>query len=177
MPVLGMAVLLGIAVLFSSNRKAIRIRTVALAFTIQITIGAVVLFTSWGTKALSWLAKQVQKVIDTANSGIEFMFGGLVSENSNLGFVFAFHVLPVIIFFSSLIAVLYHFGIIQIVIKTIGGALRKALGTSKVESLSATANIFVGQTEAPIVVKPYLSRVTKSELFAIMVGGLASIDG
>jgi CNT family concentrative nucleoside transporter len=106
-----------------------------------------------------------------------FVFGGLSDPGASLGFVFAFRVLPVIIFFSSLIAVLYHLRVMQIIILVVGGGLRKVLGTSRAESFSAAANIFVGQTEAPLVIRPYLSRMTTSELFAVMVGGLASIAG
>ncbi len=174
---LGMAVLICVAVLFSSKRKAIRLRTVGGAFVIQIAFGALVLFVPAGREALTFLAIQVQHVIDSANAGIEFLFGGLADPGSGLGFVFAIKVLPIIIFFSSLIAVLYHLKIMQLVINTLGTGLRKVLGTSRAESLSATANIFVGQTEAPLVVRPYIPSMTQSELFANMVGGLASIAG
>jgi CNT family concentrative nucleoside transporter len=178
-PILGMAVLLGVAVLCSSNRKAIRIRTVGGAFAIQFLVGAVVLFVPAGQKALGFLAAQVQHVIDSANAGINFIFGGLATPTaeSGIGFVFAIRVLPIIIFFSSLIAVLYHLRVMPLIINTLGEALRRLLGTSRAESLSATANIFVGQTEAPLVVRPYIPRMTESELFAVMVGGLASIAG
>ncbi len=172
-----MAALVGVAILCSSNRKAIKPRTVILAFLIQVAFGALVLFVPAGKAALEWLAVGVQKIIDSANAGIGFLFGSLGSDASGIGFVFAFRVLPIIIFFSSLIGVLYHLGVMQFVIRILGGGLRKALRTSKAESLSATANIFVGQTEAPLVVRPYIPRMTRSELFAIMVGGLASIAG
>lgn len=114
--------------------------------------------------------------------GMNFIFGGLVSDKmfelfGGGGFIFALRVLPIIVFFSSLIAVLYYLGIMQLVIKILGGGLQKVLGTSRTESLSATANIFVGQTEAPLVVRPYISTMTNSELFAVMCGGLASVAG
>jgi CNT family concentrative nucleoside transporter len=118
----------------------------------------------------------VANVISYSEEGIRFLFGGLVGSES-LGFIFAINVLPVIIFFSSLIAVLYHLGIMSVVIRVIGGALQKILGTSRPESMSAAANIFVGQTEAPLIIKPFLPTMTRSELFAVMVGGLASIAG
>lgn len=173
-----MAFLLGLAVLFSSNRKAICLRTVVGAFVIQVCLGALVLFFEPGKAALDWLSTQVARVIACGDEGITFLFGALADPSKgDWGFVFVFKVLPVIIFFSSLISVLYHLGIMQFIIRTLGGALRKALGTSKAESMSATANIFVGQTEAPLVVKPYIARMSTSELFAIMVGGLASIAG
>src|SRR5699024_8111129 len=106
----------------------------------------------------------------TSNEGIEFVFGGVL-QGEGIGFVFAFQVLPVIVFFASLIAVLYHLGIMQVIIKWLGGGLSRLLKTSKAESISAAANIFVGQTEAPLVVKPYIGRMTNSEIFAIMTGG------
>jgi CNT family concentrative nucleoside transporter len=171
-----MAVLLGIAVLASPNRRAIRLRTVLGAFLLQLTLGAFVLFTPWGKSVLGALSDLVRLVIASGDKGIEFLFGKLADFDS-MGFIFIVKVLPVIIFFSSLIAVLYYLKIMPLVIRTLGGGLRKALGTSRAESLSATANIFVGQTEAPLVVKPYIPLMTRSELFAIMVGGLASIAG
>jgi CNT family concentrative nucleoside transporter len=171
---LGMAALLGIAVLASSNRRAIRLRSVLGAFLVQVGLGAFVLFTPWGQAVLGALSKLVQAIIVSGDKGITFLFGPLAEQDS-MGFIFVVRVLPVIIFFASLIAVLYHLGIMPLIIRTLGGALRKALGTSRAESLSATANIFVGQTEAPLVVRPYIPRMTQSELFAIMVGGLAGM--
>ena len=173
---LGMAILVGIAMLASSNRRAIRFRTVLGAFLVQIGLGAFVLGTSWGASVLEVLSDFVKAIIASGDKGIEFVFGAL-AEQEKFGFIFLVRVLPIIIFFSSLIAVLYYLRIMPLIIRTLGGALRKALGTSRAESLSATANIFVGQTEAPLVVRPYISRMTESELFAIMVGGLASIAG
>ena len=173
---LGMAVLLGIALLASSNRRAIRFRTVLGAFLVQVGLGAFVLFTPWGQMVLGALSKLVRAIIASGDKGIAFLFGSL-AEQESMGFIFVVKVLPVIIFFASLIAVLYHLRVMPLIIRTLGGALRKALGTSRAESLSATANIFVGQTEAPLVVRPYIPRMTQSELFAIMVGGLASIAG
>mgnify|MGYP001821942052 CR=1 FL=1 len=173
----GMAVLIGVAVLCSSDRKAIRLRTVAGAFVVQVALGGLVLFFEPGRWALGFIAAQVQKVIDSADAGIAFLFGGLAEGGEGIGFVFVIRVLPIIIFFSSLIAILYHLRVMQLIVNTLGGALRRALGTSRAESLSACANIFVGQTEAPLVVRPYIPRMTPSELFAVMVGGLASIAG
>ncbi|OOF88934.1 nucleoside transporter NupC [Rodentibacter ratti] len=176
MSIVGMVVLIAIALLFSNNRRAINWRTVLGAFAIQIGFAALILYVPAGQKALGATADAVANVIAYGNEGINFVFGGL-ADPSNVGFIFAVKVLPIIVFFSGLISVLYYLGIMQIVIKIIGGALQKVLGTSKAESMSAAANIFVGQTEAPLVVKPYISRMTESELFAIMVGGLASIAG
>lgn len=174
--VLGIVVLLVIAVLFSNNRKAINLRTVLGALAIQIGFAALILYVPYGRDALQATANGVSNVIAYGNEGINFVFGGL-SDPSNAGFIFAVKVLPIIVFFSGLISVLYYLGIMQVVIKVIGGALQAALGTSKAESMSAAANIFVGQTEAPLVVRPYIKNMTQSELFAIMAGGTASIAG
>ncbi|WP_145514470.1 NupC/NupG family nucleoside CNT transporter [Yersinia massiliensis] len=178
----GMAVLILIAVLLSSNFRAINIRTVLGAFILQVGIGALVLYVPLGRSILGGMSEGVANVIAYGNDGISFMFGGLVSDKmfevfGGGGFVFALRVLPVIVFFSSLIAVLYYLGVMQLVIKVLGGGLQKLLGTSRTESLSATANIFVGQTEAPLVVRPYIATMTQSELFAVMCGGLASVAG
>jgi len=177
---LGIGVLLAIAVFLSKKRQAINLRTVGWAFLLQIGLGAFVLYIPFGKDTLASISGGVQQVIDSANVGIAFLFGGLGTDamfSNGVGFVFAVRVLPVIIFFSSLIAVLYYLGIMQWVVKIIGGGLQKLLKTSKPESLSATANIFVGQTEAPLVIRPYIANMTQSELFAIMVGGLASVAG
>jgi len=176
MSLVGMATLIVIALIFSTNRGAIRLRTVGGAFAIQAGIGAFVLYVPFGQTVLQTISAGVSQVVLYANDGIDFLFGGL-ADTDNIGFVFAIKVLPVIIFFSSLIAVLYYIGIMQWVIRILGGALQKALGTSRTESLSATANIFVGQTEAPLVVRPFIARMTPSQLFAVMCGGLASVAG
>ena len=174
---LGMATLLGVAVMLSKNRKRIRLRTVFGAFVFQVAIGAFVLWVPWGKDFLGWITGRVNAVIDVGKQGTGFVFGGLAESSGTLGFVFAFQVLPAIIFFSSLIAVLYHLGVMGFVIRILGGAIQMLLGTSRAESFSAAANIFVGQTEAPLVVRPYIAKMTKSELFAVMVGGLASVAG
>ncbi len=172
----GVAVLFAIAFILSSDRKSIRLRTILGGFAIQLTFGFIVLQWGPGRNALEWVTKKVQNVIDYANEGVDFLFGGLFAAEG-IGFIFAFQVLTIIIFFSSLISVLYYLGIMQVVIQFFGGALSKLLGTSKAESLSAAANIFVGQTEAPLVVRPYIGKMTNSELFAVMTGGLASVAG
>lgn len=176
MSLVGMITLVIIALIFSYDRKSIRLRTVLGAFAIQAGIGAFVLYVPFGQTVLQTISSGVSQVLVYANDGISFLFGGL-ADVDNVGFVFAIKVLPVIIFFSSLIAVLYYIGIMQWVIRILGGALQKALGTSRTESLSATANIFVGQTEAPLVVRPFIARMTPSQLFAVMCGGLASVAG
>ncbi|MEH6641993.1 NupC/NupG family nucleoside CNT transporter [Vreelandella glaciei] len=176
MSLVGMVTLVAIALIFSYDRKSIRLRTVLGAFAIQASIGAFVLYVPFGQAVLQAISSGVSQILVYANDGIGFLFGGL-ADVDNVGFVFAIKVLPVIIFFSSLIAVLYYIGIMQWVIRILGGALQKALGTSRTESLSATANIFVGQTEAPLVVRPFIARMTPSQLFAVMCGGLASVAG
>ncbi|MCG6201181.1 NupC/NupG family nucleoside CNT transporter [Psychromonas antarctica] len=182
MGLVGIISLIIIAVLFSSNRKAINLRTVGGAFALQAIIPAIVIFTDSGASVLGSISSAVQTVINSANAGISFLFGGLVSNQmfevfGGGGFIFAFRVLPIIIFFASLMAVLYYMGIMQFIIRIFGGALQKALGTSRTESMSAAANVFVGQTEAPLVVKPFIRSMTRSELFAVMAGGLASVAG
>ena len=176
MSLVGMCVLLGIAFAASTNRKAINLRTVAIAFAMQVVIGGFVLFFDAGKNVLASMSAAVSSVIGYANDGIGFLFGPLASQDT-LGFIFAIQVLPVIVFFSALVAVLYHIGILDWIIKILGGGLQKLLKTSRTESLSATANIFVGQTEAPLIVKPFIATMTKSELFAVMVGGLATVAG
>ena len=166
---LGMAVLIAIAIVLSKHRSKINKRTVSVAFAIQFALGAFVLYVPWGRAALEWFSNGVQSVLNFGQKGTEFVFGGLVGDKmfevfGGGGFVFAFRVL-------------YYLGVMGFVVKVLGGALQKALGTSRTESLSAAANVFVGQTEAPLVVKPFIARMTQSELFAVMTGGLASIAG
>lgn len=174
--IFGVFVVLGIAFLLSSGKKSIKPRTILGGLAIQITFAFMVLEWDLGRRALLGLSGLVQNVINYAGEGISFVFGP-AADVEGFGFVFAFQVLTIIIFFSSLISVLYYLGIMQIIIKFLGGALAKLLGTSKAESISAAANIFVGQTEAPLVIRPFIAGMTKSELFAVMTGGLASVAG
>lgn len=174
---LGYCVLVAFAWLCSTSRKHINWRTIIGAIAIQFSFGALVLYVPAGKLALEWLSTLVAAVIAFGDDGIHFLFGGLSDPSQSLGFIFAFKVLPVIIFFSSLISVLYYIRLMPLIVQLVGGLIRKLLGTSRAESLSATANIFVGQTEAPLAIKPYLGRMTRSEFFAVMVGGLASIAG
>jgi len=170
----GMIVLLAIAIAFSTDRRKIRIRTVGLALAIQVLIGVLVLFVPWGERALSTASSAVQAVIDSSAEGIDFLFGEILPQE---GSVFAFQVLPVIVFFASLTAVLYYLNVLQQVVRVVGGGLAKVLGTTRPESMNAAANIFVGQTEAPLVIRPYVKRLSRSELFAVMVGGLTTVAG
>ena len=174
--IFGVFVVLGIAFLLSSGKKSIKPRTILGGLAIQLTFAFMVLEWDAGRAGLLWFSGLVQNVIDYAGEGIAFVFGP-AADVGGFGFVCAFQVLTIIIFFSSLISVLYYLGIMQIVIKILGGALSKLLGTSKAESISAAANIFVGQTEAPLVIRPFIAGMTRSELFAVMTGGLASVAG
>lgn len=178
----GIVLLLAIAVGLSDNRQAINLRTVVGAFMIQAGFGAFVLYLPFGQDVLTSLSAGVQWVIDSGQSGIDFLFAGLVSDKmfevfGGSGFVFALRVLPIIVFFSSLIAVLYYLGVMQKMIAVIGGALQKALKISRPEAMSATANIFVGLSEAPLVIRPFIAHMSQSQLFAIMAGGTASVAG
>ncbi|OUS26611.1 hypothetical protein A9Q98_10285 [Thalassotalea sp. 42_200_T64] len=179
--VIGIFLILGVAYLASSHKKSINWRTVGGAFAIQAFFAGLVLYSTAGRAALEWISAKIQNVIDYSGDGIAFLFGNLGNaaafDEGGIGFVFAIRVLPIIVFFSSLIAVLYYLGIMDKIIKFLGGGLAKLLKTSDPESLSATANIFVGQTEAPLIVRPFLPTMTRSELFAVMVGGLASVAG
>ncbi|MFA0323514.1 NupC/NupG family nucleoside CNT transporter [Vibrio splendidus] len=170
---LGIITILVTAWLLSTDRKNIPLRTVSLAFLLQISFALLVLYVPMGKEVLNAATGAVSSLINYGQEGINFLFGGL----TNNGFVFAINVLGIIIFFSALISGLYHIGFMPKVINLIGGALQKFLGTGRAESLSATANIFVGMIEAPLVVKPYLKHMTDSQLFAVMVCGLASVAG
>ncbi len=174
---LGIAVILSIGFLFSSNKKRINWRTVFSGLAFQLIFAFMVLKWEFGQSLLLKLTEVVNAITGYANEGINFLFGGLYTEQSGITFIFALNVLPVVIFFSALISVLYYLKVMQFFIKIIGGTLSKILGTRKAESMSAAANIFVGQTEAPLVIKPYISKMTESELFAVMTGGLASVAG
>lgn len=176
--IVGIAVLLFIGYIASVNRKAINCRTIGIALALQMGIGAMVIYFPPGRAALQWFSAGVETVLHSGAAGVNFLFGNLVNFSvDGIGFVFALNVLPLVIFFSALIAVLYHFGIMQVVIRVIGGALSKLLGTSQSESMSAVANVFVGSSEAPLVVKPVMPKMSDSEFFAIMCGGLASVSG
>lgn len=173
--ILGMLSLIGIAILCSDNRKAIRPRTVLGALGFQITFGAFVMFVPAGQAVLDSASNGVMAIINYGNEGLAFLFGDLAKFG--VGFIFVINVLCVVVFISSLIAVLYYLGIMQLIIGVIGGGLSRLLGTSRAESLSATANIFVGPIEAPSMVRPFVKHMTRSELFAVMTGGLASVAG
>ena len=175
MSLFGVAAILAIAWLISAHRSAINKRTILVALGIQATLAAFIIYLPWGQQALGSVVRAVQHVINYANDGIAFVFGDQVTPT--LGFTIAFNVLPVIVFFAALMSALYYLGIMQAVVGFVGGGLQRLLQTSKAESVSAASNIFVGHTDAPLVVRPYLAKMTESELFAVMTGGCATIAG
>jgi CNT family concentrative nucleoside transporter len=171
----GIIVILGIAFVLSSNRKAIRLRVVGAAFALQAFIAWLVLWTSWGRAGILGLSAGVADLLGYATKGTEFLFGP--SETNPLAHTFAIAALPVIIFFASLVAILYYLGIMQRIVRWVGGAIGWVTGISRVESLSAAANIFVGQSESPLVVRPYLAALPPSRLFTVMCVGMAGVAG
>ncbi|MGB3456362.1 MAG: nucleoside transporter C-terminal domain-containing protein [Litorimonas sp.] len=173
---IGVAALFAIAVLFSSDRRSISPRIVLASFALQVAIAVLVLFVPVGKTALGAVATGFQNLLNFSNEGIMFMFGAL-GDPSNLGFIFFVRVLPVIIFFAALMEVLYYLKIMPIIVRWGGRFMQWVTGTRPIESLNTIANIFVGQAEAPLSLKPYLSNISRFELFTIMVSGLASIAG
>ncbi len=170
---LGIVAIFALAWLLSTNRKNIKIKTVVFAFGLQVAFALMVLYIPAGREALAAVSGVVSNLIDYGQEGIGFLFGNLATS----GFTFAINVLGIIIFFSALISGLYHIGVMPRVINFIGGGIQKLLGIGRAESLSATANIFVGTIEAPLMVKPYLKHMSDSQFFAVMTGGLASVAG
>ncbi len=171
----GIVVILALAWVISANRRAIRLRVVGASFALQAAIAFLVLYTSWGRLAIQGLSNGVANLLGYANTGTEFLFGP--SESNPLAHTFAIAALPVIIFFASLVAILYHLGIMQRVVRWVGGAIGWVTGISRVELLSAAANIFVGQSESPLVVRPYLASLPPSRLFTVMTVGMAGVAG
>lgn len=175
---IGIVVLLAIAYAFSSNRKAINLRIVAAAFGLQVVVAVLVLYTGGGQTVLETLSGWVMNVIGYSRDGIDLIFGYLASEELlGTNVVFAINVLPIIIFFSALMSVMYHLRIMELIVKAVGGLLQRVIGSGPIESMNAAANIFVGQTEAPLVVRPYLKGLTEAQFFAVMVSGVASVAG
>ena len=175
MSVAGILVILAIAFLLSSNRRAIRLRVVGAAFALQAMIAFLVLYTDWGRAAIQWMSNGVANLLGYANEGTEFLFGP--SETNPLANTFALGALPVIIFFAAMVAILYHLGIMQRVVRWVGGAIGWITGISRVESLSSAANIFVGQSESPLVIRPYLAALLPAQLFTVMTVGMAGVAG
>jgi concentrative nucleoside transporter, CNT family len=172
----GIALILGIAILFSSNRRHIRPRVVGAAFALQAGLAVLVLYVPVGKAMIEGMARGVSNLLGYAHAGIDFLFGNLAKPEMG-GYSFAIAALPVIIFFASLVSILYYLGIMQQIVKWVGGAIQKITGISKVESLGAAANIFVGQSEAPLVIRPYLAGMTPAQIFTIMTVGMAGVAG
>ena len=173
---LGIIIILGIAYLLSENKKKINWRLVSVGLGLQILFALIILKIPIGRRVFEFFSMSITKILDFTSEGTVFLFGNLTDVNT-FGSIFALNVLPTIIFFSSLMAILYYLGIMQVVVRFIARIISKLLGTSGAETLSAVGNIFLGQTEAPLLVKPYINRMTKSELTAIMVGGMSTVAG
>jgi CNT family concentrative nucleoside transporter len=171
----GIFVILGLAVLLSSNRRGIRLRVVGAAFALQAGIAVLVLYTPWGRAAIEGMATGVSNLLGYAGEGTQFLFGR--NETNPLANTFALGALPVIIFFAALVAILYHLGVMQRVVRWVGGAIGWITGISRVESLGSAANIFVGQSESPLVVRPYLAALPPAQIFTLMVVGMAGVAG
>lgn len=171
----GIAAILLIAVLLSTGRKRIRLRVVGSAFALQAVIAFLVLRTPWGQAAIQGMANGVSALLSYADTGTEFLFGA--SADNPLAGTFALGALPVIIFFASLVSILYHLGVMQRVVRWVGGAIGWVTGISRVEALGAAANIFVGQSESPLVVRPYLAALSPARLFTLMTVGMAGVAG
>ena len=172
---IGVFLILLMAWLFSENKKAISPRTVLVCFALQVFIAVLVLYVPFGQNLLTGMSDLVITLLSYADVGIDFVFGGLASEN--IGFSFLIRVLPVVIFFAALMEVMYHLKVMQFVVRHAGKAICRLTNSRPVESLNVVANIFVGQTEAPLSLKPYLPSISRAELFTIMVSGMASIAG
>ncbi len=177
--IIGLFALLGIAFLMSNNKRRIKVRTIIVGITLQFGIGLMLLKWERGNEAMQWLAGKVTSFLFLADHGTQFLFGNLADAGhvGAYGFQFAFRVLPIIIFFAALMAILYYIGIMQWVVKIFATVMSRLMKTSGAESLSCSANIFLGQTEAPLLVRPFLNHCTMSELHAIMVGGFGTIAG
>jgi CNT family concentrative nucleoside transporter len=173
--VAGIIVILLIAIAFSADRRAIRPRVVGAAFALQAAIAVLVLYVPAGRTVLAFLSGGVADLLGYANAGTQFLFGKLATDP--LGQMFAIQALPVIIFFAALVSILYHVGIMQLIVRWIGGGIEKVIGISKVESLCAAANIFVGQSESPLVIRPYLAGLSQAQVFAVMTSGMAGVAG
>lgn len=187
---LGLAVLIAIAFIFSNNKKSVNWRQVSIGILMQLVFAVFVILTPWGAETFNFIGNIFVKIISFTNEGSKFVFGALSNQGvfgesfpdqikpaADYGFLFAFQVLPTIIFFASLMSVLYHLGLMQKIVQGMAWVMAKFLKISGAESISVAANVFIGQTEAPLVVKPYVDPMTKSELLTLMIGGMATIAG
>jgi CNT family concentrative nucleoside transporter len=174
---LGLLFFVGLCYVFSSNRKAIDWRLVGAGLVLQIVFGVLVLHVEWVRLSIDWISSGFVALLDFNRAGAEFLFGSLVTDQKTFGYLFAFNVLPTIIFFSAFSSLLFYLGILQRIVHSFAWILSKSMNLSGAESLSASANIFLGQTEAPLLIRHYIPNMTRSELLAIMVGGMATIAG
>ena len=177
--ILGLLTMLGFAVLFSTNRRAIRLKTVAWGLGLQIAFAVVVLRIPAGRTAFQTAGDAVNRLLNYAFEGSKFVFGdlGLPSTQSHSGFIFAFQVLPTVIFICALFAILYYYGIMQFIIRIAAWVMTRVMGASGAESLNVAASIFMGQTEAPVTIRPFLPELTRSELMTVMTSGMAHVSG
>lgn len=173
----GLFVMIGVAYSLSENKKSIQWRTVLTGILLQALFGLVILKTDIGRNIFDTIGKGFNAILGYTTEGAKFLFGGLAIPSDSLGFIFATMVLPTIIFMSALMSVLYHIGVMQKVVEVVARVMMWAMKTSGAESLAAAANIFVGQTEAPLVIKPFVGKMTKSELMCLMTGGMATVAG
>jgi concentrative nucleoside transporter, CNT family len=172
----GLAVLIGIVWLFSNNRRAIDWKLVATGITLQIGFAALVLLVPGGREVFDWLGHGFVKILEFVKAGSSFIFGSLM-DTEKFGFIFAFQVLPTIIFFAALMGVMYHLGVMQFIVRIMALAITKVMKVSGAETTSVCASVFIGQTEAPLTVRPYIPKMTESELITMMIGGMAHIAG
>mgnify|MGYP000563150419 CR=1 FL=1 len=173
----GMLFLISICYVLSSNRKRINWRLVGSGLLLQLIFAVLVLQVGFIAQGFDWISEKIVVFFNFSEEGAEFLFGGLVSDTESFGYIFAFKVLPTIVFFSAFTSLLYYLGILQAIVKVFAWVMSKTMRLSGAESLAAAANIFIGQTEAPLVVKPYLDKMTPSEMLCLMVGGMATIAG
>lgn len=176
-PFFGLLLMLVILVALSSNRRKIDWSMVIKGLLIQVVLAYVVLEIQWVSNGFDWVGKRFVDLLNFSRAGSEFLFGGLVVNTDSFGYLFAFQVLPTIVFFSAITSLLFHFGILQRVVWAFAWIMRRTLKLSGAESLAAAANVFVGQTEAPLLIKPYIAKMTRSELLCLMTGGMATIAG
>lgn len=174
---LGMAFLIAVCFALSSHRKKINWRLVLTGLALQLIFAILVLKVNFVAEAFDWISRKVVEFLNIAEEGALFVFGKLVDPSASMGYIFAFKVLPTIVFFSAFTSLLYYLGILQVIVKGLAWVMSKTMRLSGAESLAAAANVFIGQTEAPLVVKPYLDKMTKSEMLCLMVGGMATIAG
>ncbi len=174
---IGVFVLLSICYLLSNDRRAINWRLVTIGIGLQVLLAVLILKAPYVSNIFDWISAGFRMVIDFTAAGSEFLFGSIVNDKESFGYIFAFQVLPTIVFFSALTAILYYFGVLQKIVYGLAWVMTRTMGLSGPESLAAAANVFIGQTEAPLVVRPYLEGMTKSEMLCLMTGGMATIAG